>query len=97
MYFASDGYFTEAGNRESDPLSMALRSMAEAMATTNGYIIRGGVRAVVNPLLRSFVLGDERQCRDMVLVLVRVVPLAQGSYMTTASACVCQASTKTAT
>jgi len=55
--------------------------MAEAMATTHGYIIRGGVRPVGNPMLRSFVLGDERQCQDMVLVLVRVIPVAQRSYM----------------
>jgi hypothetical protein len=60
---------------------MALLSMASAMATTHGYILSEGVSRTDDPQLRAFVLGDERQCQDMVLALVRVVPLAIRSYM----------------
>jgi len=60
---------------------MALLSMASAMATTHGYILSEGVCRTDDPQLRAFVLGDERQCQDMVLALVRVVPLAIRSYM----------------
>lgn len=55
--------------------------MAEAMATTQGYGIRHLKCPTAKPELRAFVLGDERQCVNMVLALVRVVPVAARSYM----------------